>query len=189
LSRRIALFGGSFDPFHLGHFLIGRLAWENFRLDEVIYLPCAQSPLKKYQPVAPAADRLRWLKQSLVGQRWAKVSNWEIGRSGVSYSIDTAAQWKKKMPSAKLFWIMGSDQWRALPDWKDFRKLARWVHFLVFPRPEKPKARSGISMSVLHCRFDVSSTEIRQRVQRRLSIRGLVLADSEDSIQRSRYYQ
>ena len=189
MSRRTALFGGSFDPFHLGHFLIGRFAWESLRLDEVIYLPCAQSPLKKFQPVASATDRLRWLKQGLRGQRWAKVSNWEISRSGVSYSIDTAAHWKRKAPSAKLFWIMGSDQWSVLPDWKDFRKLARWVHFLVFPRPEKPKAKRGISMSVLPCRFDVSSTEIRQRVQRHLSIRGLVSADIEDSIMKNRYYQ
>ncbi|MCX6946789.1 MAG: nicotinate (nicotinamide) nucleotide adenylyltransferase [Verrucomicrobia bacterium] len=189
MSRRIALFGGSFDPFHLGHFLLGRLAWESLRLDEVIYLPCAQSPLKKFQPVAPAADRLRWLKQGLLGQRWAKVSNWEIGRSGISYSIDTAAHWREMAPAAKLFWIMGSDQWSVLPDWKDFRKLARWVHFLVFPRPERPKARRGISMSVLPCRFDVSSTEIRQRVHRRLSIGGLVPARIEGAIEKSRYYR
>jgi nicotinic acid mononucleotide adenylyltransferase len=92
-------------------------------------------------------------------------------------------------PAAKLFWIMGSDQWSVLPDWKDFRKLARWVHFLVFPRPERPKARRGISMSVLPCRFDVSSTEIRQRVHRRLSIGGLVSARIEGAIAKSRYYR
>ena len=103
--------------------------------------------------------------------------------------MDTAAYWKKQVPHGVLFWIMGSDQWTALPQWKDFRRLARWVHFLVFPRPETPKHRPGIRMTILPVRFDLSSTEIRQRVMRGLSIRGLVLEDLEKSISESRSYQ
>ena len=144
----------------MGHFLIGRTAWESLRLDKVVYLPCAHSPLKSLQPKASAKERLSWLKKGLLGQKWAQVSDWEIKRSGVSYSVDTAAYWKRQVPHGALFWIMGSDQWRALPQWKDFRRLARWVHFLVFPRPETPKPRRGIRMTILPVRFDLSSTEI-----------------------------
>ena len=183
------MFGGSFDPFHLGHFLIGRTAWESLRLDKVIYLPCAHSPLKSFQPKASSKERLGWLKNGLSGQKWAQVSDWEIKRSGVSYSVDTAAYWKKQVPRGALFWIMGSDQWGALPQWKDFRRLARWVHFLVFPRPQTPKPRRGIRMTVLPVRFDLSSTEIRKRVMRGLSIRGLVLEGLEKSISESRSYR
>ena len=183
------MFGGSFDPFHLGHFLIGRTAWESLRLDKVVYLPCAHSPLKSFQPKASPKERLSWLKKGLLGQKWAQASDWEIKRTGVSYSVDTAAYWKMQVPNGDLFWIMGSDQWRVLPQWKDFRRLARWVHFLVFPRPETPKPRRGIHMTILPVRFDVSSTEIRQRVIRGLSIRGLVLEGLEKSISESRSYR
>jgi nicotinate-nucleotide adenylyltransferase len=158
-------------------------------LDKVVYLPCAQSPLKSLKPKASAKERLIWLKKGLLGQKWAQVSDWEIKHSGVSYTVDTAAYWKKKIPQGTLFWIMGSDQWSVLPQWKDFRRLARWVHFLVFPRPETPKPRRGFRMTILPVRFDISSTEIRQRVMRGLSIRGLVLEDLEKSISESRSYQ
>ena len=183
------MFGGSFDPFHIGHFLIGRTAWESLRLDKVVYLPCAHSPLKSFQPKARTKERLSWLKKGLLDQKWAQVSDWEIKRSGVSYSVDTAAYWKRQVSNGDLFWIMGSDQWRVLPQWKDFRRLARWVHFLVFPRPETPKPRRGIRMTILPVRFDVSSTEIRQRVMRGLSIRGLVLEGLEKSVSESRSYR
>ena len=173
----------------MGHFLIGRTAWENLRLDKVVYLPCAHSPLKSSQPKASAKERLSWLKKGLSGQKWAQVSDWEIKQSGVSFSVDTAAYWKKKGPQAALFGSLGSDQWNLLPQWKDFRRLARWVHFLVFPRPENPKPRRGIRMTILPVRFDLSSTEIRQRVLRGLSVRGLVLEDLEKCICESRSYR
>ena len=189
MNRRIGLFGGSFDPFHLGHFLIGRLAYESLRLHHIVYLPCAQSPLKKVQPLATASARIGWLRQGLSSESWARVSSWEIDRKGPSFSVDTAACWRKKFPEAALFWIMGSDQWKVLPQWKDFQKLARWVHFLVFPRPETPKARRGVSMSILSCRLDLSSTEIRARVKRRLSIRGMVPAEIMRSVNQSRSYR
>ena len=82
MNRRIGLFGGSFDPFHLGHFLIGRLAYESLRLHHIVYLPCAQSPLKKVQPLATASARIGWLRQGLSSESWARVSSWEIDRKG-----------------------------------------------------------------------------------------------------------
>ena len=158
-------------------------------MDKVVYLPCAHSPLKSSQPKASAKERLSWLKKGLSGQKWAQVSDWEIKRSGVSFSVDTATYWQKKAPQGALFWIMGSDQWSLLPQWKDLRRLARLVHFLVFPRPENPKPQRGIRMTILPARFDLSSTEIRQRVLRGLSIRGLVLEDLEKCICKSRSYR
>jgi nicotinate-nucleotide adenylyltransferase len=162
---------------------------EKFCLDEVVCLPCAQSPLKNNRPIASTLERLRWLKKGLAGERWAKVSSLEIARPGTSYSVDTASYWRKKNPNAKLFWIMGSDQWKVLPQWKDFKKLARWVHFLVFPRPVPPKKRSGIRMSPLPVRFDLSSTQIRHRLKKGLSIRGMVLPQIERLVQESRSYR
>jgi nicotinate-nucleotide adenylyltransferase len=162
---------------------------EKFRLDEVVCLPCAQSPLKNNRPIASALERLRWLKKGLAGERWAKVSSLEVERAGASYSVDTASHWREKSPNAKLFWIMGSDQWKVLPQWKEFKKLARWVHFLVFPRPILPKSRKGIKMSLIPARFDLSSTQIRHRLKQGLSIRGMVLPQIEKLVQESRSYR
>jgi nicotinate-nucleotide adenylyltransferase len=189
LTTKIALFGGSFDPFHLGHFLVARMAWECFSLNQVVFLPCAQSPLKSFQPLAPDAKRLDWLKSGLKGQGWAKVSPWEIDRRGISYSVETARHWKIKNPHAGLYWILGSDQWGQLPRWKNFSDLARLVHFLVFPRSEIPLKKPGVKMSVIPARFDISSTEIRMRLKKGLSIKGLVPCELEGQLKRSRFYR
>jgi len=162
---------------------------EKFRLDEVVCLPCAQSPLKNNRPIASALERLQWLKKGLAGERWAEVSSLEVERPGTSFSVDTASHWREKNPNAKLFWIMGSDQWKVLPQWKEFKKLARWVHFLVFPRPIPPKSRNGMKMSLIPARFDLSSTQISHRLKQGLSIRGMVLPQIEKLVQESRFYR
>lgn len=165
------------------------MAWERFSLNRVIFLPCAQSPLKSFQPLASDGKRMNWLKSGLKGQEWAKVSPWEIDRRGISYSVDTARHWKMKNPRAGLYWILGSDQWQQLPRWKNFSELARLVHFLVFPRPETPRKKSGVKMSVIPSRFDISSTEVRLRLKKRLSIKGLVPVELEGQLRRSRFYR
>jgi nicotinate-nucleotide adenylyltransferase len=132
---------------------------------------------------------LNWLKSGLKGQEWAKVSPWEINRHGISYSVEAARHWKMKHPRAGLYWILGSDQWKQLPRWKNFSDLARLVHFLVFPRPEIPRKKSGLRMSVIPARFDISSTEIRMRLKKGLSIKGLVPAELEGQLKRSRIYR
>jgi len=165
------------------------MAWEQFSLNRVIFVPCAQSPLKSFQPLAPDTQRLDWLKLGLKGQRWAEVSPWEINRRGISYSVDTARHWKKKDPHSVLYWILGSDQWQQLPRWKNFSDLARMVHFLVFPRPKIPRKKSGVRMSIIPVRYDISSTDIRVRLKKGLSIKGLVSAEIEEQLKRSRFYR
>ena len=186
---RIGLFGGSFDPFHLGHFLIARTAVESFGLQKVIFLPCAQSPLKKNRPVASDQARVGMLKQGLRGQAWAEVSDWEIRRGGVSYTVDTVNAMARKFPGRDLIWIMGSDQWRLLPAWKDPKELGRKLRFLVFPRPQRPRARRGFCMREIPLRLDISATEIRKRIRKAKTIEGLVLPPVEALIRRQRWYR
>ncbi|NDI16649.1 MAG: nicotinate (nicotinamide) nucleotide adenylyltransferase [Verrucomicrobia bacterium] len=143
MRRRTALFGGTFDPFHLGHFLIARTAREIFSLDQVVFLPCSQSPLKAVRPIASDRARLGWLRAGLKGERWASVSSWEIDRHGPSYSVEAARHWKALEPKGELYWILGSDQWSTLPRWKSFEELGGLVKFLVFPRPEVAQVVSG----------------------------------------------
>lgn len=189
MSLRIGLFGGSFDPFHTGHFLIARAAQEEFRLHQVVFLPCAHSPLKRIRPVAGDQARLAMLRRGLMGQRWAKVSDWEIKQGGVSYTIDTVRSWKHSHPNDHLFWIMGSDQWDLLPSWKAPQELKKALTFLVFPRPERPHPRRGFQMKMIPLRIDISATDIRHRIRRKLSIEGLVLPPVATLCRQHRWYR
>ncbi len=189
MKRKTALFGGTFDPFHVGHYLIALAAHEIFSLNQVIFLPCAQSPLKSARPIASDQSRLGWLRSGLKGESWAKVSSWEVDRQGPSYSVEAARHWKSLEPKGELFWILGSDQWSTLPRWKNFKELGDLVKFLVFPRPEIAQPLARMKMKSIPLRLDISATDIRGRLQRGLSVRGLVLPSVEQSLLRSGVYR
>ncbi len=129
------------------------------------------------------------LRRGLRGQAWAKVSDWEIRRKQISYTVDTIKAWVRRYPRAAFFWIMGSDQWMALAFWKEPQELRRSLHFLVFPRPEKPRVRRGFWMREIPLRLDVSATDIRMRLRKKLPIQGLVLPGVEQMILRKRWYR
>jgi len=139
--------------------------------------------------VAGDLARIKMLRAGLRGQGWAEVSDWEVRRGGVSYTIDTILAWKEREPDCSLFWIMGSDQWAQLPSWKNPQELRRRARFLVFPRPERPRKRAGFSMKEIPFRIDLSATEIRQRIMRRQEIRGMVLPPVEILIRRNGWYR
>ena len=129
------------------------------------------------------------LRKGLQGQRWAEVSDWETRQGGVSYTVDTVRAWQRKHTRASLYWIMGSDQWNLLPSWKEAQVLRKMLRFLVFPRPDSPRGRRGFRMRQIPLRLDISATEIRHRIQRKLPLAGLVLPPVERLIQNNRWYQ
>jgi len=168
---------------------MARTARELFRLRKVVFLPCAHSPLKRVCPMAGDRARLAMLRKGLQGQGWAEVSDWEIRQGGVSYTVDTVRAWTRRYPRASLFWIMGSDQWKLLPSWKQPRELREHLEFLVFPRPHSPRPRRGFRMQAIPRRLDISATELRQRLRKRLPVTGLVLPAVETLIRKGRWYR
>lgn len=139
--------------------------------------------------MAPDSSRLAMLRKGLQGQPWAEVSDWEIRRQGVSYTVDTVRAWARMHPRSSLAWILGSDQWDLLPSWRDPGELGRRLLFLVFPRPHLPRARKGFRMKTIPMRLDLSATEIRGRIKKRLSIEGMVLPAVQAMIQKHRWYR
>ena len=116
--RKIGLFGGTFDPVHLGHVHLADLARRSLELDEVRFIPCQISPHKTgTRPASPAA-RLEMLKLATAGLPWAVVDDIELTSGGPNFSYLTAEKLHRKFPDDRLFWIMGGDQWAALPTWK-----------------------------------------------------------------------
>src|SRR5437660_10399831 len=97
---RFALFGGSFDPVHLGHLLVAQAAREELGLTRLFFIPAAQSPFKPERQPTPAKERLRLLRLALAGKDWCEIDEQEIKRGGVSYTIETARDYARRLPQA-----------------------------------------------------------------------------------------
>ena len=190
---RLGIFGGTFDPVHLGHLLLARDALEQGRLDAVLFVPCAQSPLKSRRALASDAHRLAMLKAALRGEPRFWLSRCELDRPGPSYSVDTAREIRAAFPHAQLFWLIGRDQWEQLDQWRDPAELRRLVRFIRFPRGgAEPPSRARRNPRVLDLphprRVDISATEIRRRLKSRLPIDHLVPDAVAARIRRHRLY-
>jgi nicotinate-nucleotide adenylyltransferase len=192
---KIGFLGGSFDPVHHGHLVAARDAREACALDRVIFVPAAQAPLKPAAVCAPAADRLAMLRAAVAGEQGFAVSDHELRRGGVSYTVDTARFFQAEFPGARLFWIIGTDQLAQLPHWKDLPALARQVEFIVITRPGYVWRRpAGLPRALrLHrCAghtAGVSSTELRARAGAGLPLNWLAPEKVVAHIRRRRLYR
>ena len=157
----IGLFGGTFDPVHLGHIHLAKLAKEALALDEVRFLPCPISPHKSGTAPASGEDRCKMLRLATAGLAWAVVDDFELRQTGPAYSYLTAEALAEKFPAARLFWIMGGDQWDSLPDWKNPERLAGKVEFIVRARGKQPQPRDGYRLHIVQGDHPASATEIR----------------------------
>ena len=163
-SRKIALFGGTFDPVHLGHIHLADTAKTVLALDEVRFLPCRISPHKSGNAPTAAAERLEMLRLATKDLPWAVVDDFEVQREGPSFSWQTAEAMKARFPNDRLFWIMGTDQWDVLPSWAQPQRLAACVEFIVFGRGNPPQPRDGYISHVVEGGHPASATAIREAI-------------------------
>ncbi len=180
---RLGLFGGSFDPPHVGHLLVAQDALAALRLDRLLVIPAAQQPLKD-QHATSATHRLAMARACFAGVSGIEVDSVEIERGGLSYMVDTVEAVHRRWPAAELHLLVGRDVLPTLPRWHDVDRLLRMVHLVVFTRETAPDTRplpineethSGIVAEYLATRrVDISSTEVRSRVRDGRSIRGFV---------------
>lgn len=174
---RLGLFGGSFDPVHLGHLLVAQAAREEVQLTRLYFIPAAQSPFKPASPPASPGDRLALLRLALAGHTDYEIDDQEVTRGGISYSIDTVRDFVRRFPGAELFYLIGGDHVSLLPQWREAHELARLVTFIVIPRPGKPLASLPPpfrGQPLQGFPLGVSSSEIRARVRAGKSISYLV---------------
>jgi nicotinate-nucleotide adenylyltransferase len=164
--RRVALFGGTFDPVHAGHLAVAEAAVRGCQLDQVVFLPCHQSPHKlDRSPSASAEHRLAMLELVTADLAWARVSDEELRRAPPSFSWQTAEHFHRELARAgggRLFWILGSDQWRTLPDWARPERLAELLEFIVVPRGGHPRTElPGFRATWLDLEHPASATALR----------------------------
>ena len=189
--ERLGLFGGSFDPVHLGHLFVAEAAREELKLKRLCFIPAAQSPFKPGRQPAPASERLRMLRLALAGRPWCEVDDQEIRRGGVSFTIDTLRAYAARYPDAELFYLIGADHVAQLPQWREAAELARLAQFVVIPRPGQtdipfPAPFRGLSLRGFP--LGVSSSQIRERVMAGLPIGHLTPPAVAEAIANNRLY-
>jgi nicotinate-nucleotide adenylyltransferase len=182
---RVGLFGGSFDPIHLGHLLIAESVRESASLDSVCFLPTAMAPHKQGQGVSPAKQRVEMLQLALAGFEEFLIDTMEIDRGGVSYTVDTLEALRESRPEDDLFLIMGGDALAELPTWKSPERICQLATPIVVARPGAPPIDLDVirplveparlaeveSLRVTLPLIEMSSTDLRRRVAERKSIR------------------
>jgi nicotinate-nucleotide adenylyltransferase len=186
---KLGLLGGSFNPIHHGHLVIATRAAETLRLDRVILVPTAISPLKEGVRLASPRDRLAMVRLAARGNPLLGISDLEVRRGGVSYTVDTLRELKRRT-RARLFLILGADAARLLPEWKAVDEVLRLAALAVFARPGQTLPPGLPKGHIVNAPLlEISGTEIRERVRRGLSIRYLVPDAVERYIGRKGLYR
>jgi nicotinate-nucleotide adenylyltransferase len=189
--QRLGLFGGSFDPVHLGHLLLAQTAREELELTRLYLIPAAQSPFKPERRPTPAGLRLQMLRLALAGSDWCELDEQEIRRGGVSYTIDTVRDYAGRFPQAQLFYLIGADHIAQLPKWREAEELARRVEFVVIPRPgqsQEPLPAPFRGRCLAGFPLAVSSSQIRERVKAGRPIEPLTPPAVAEAIHNNRLY-
>jgi len=170
------------------------VAWaarEEARLDRVIFVPANVSPFKQGHTHAAAILRLRMLRLALAGLDWCTVSELEVLREGVSYSVDTIRAIAAEWPEASLFFVIGADNLADLSQWRDINSIQEMVEFLVIPRPgiEVAAVPPGIQCrSLKGWPLALASSQVRQRVANGLPVEHLVPAAVAEVIRNNQLY-
>lgn len=189
--RRIGIYGGSFDPVHLGHLLVAQAAREELNLERLFFIPAAQSPFKQESTPVPGPIRARLLRLALAGKSWCEVDEQELRRAGVSYTVDTLRDYATRFPGVELFYLVGADNVPTLPQWRAAEELAQRAQFVVIPRPGQPEMPLPAPFRGTTLRgwpLGVSSSDIRARLRAGLAIEHLVPAAVAEAIRNNQLY-
>lgn len=213
-KKRIGLFGGTFNPIHLGHLRGAEEIREAFGLEEVIFIPSAIPPHKAPEEIIDARHRVEMVRLAIASNPFFSLSEIELSRPGKSYSIDTIRYFCDASGDA-FFFIVGGDAFVEIETWKDYQNLFSLCHFIVMARPgfektpvasQLPKALntafqydletklwvhlSGYCLYFKEISFlDISSTKVRELIERGESVKYLVPAAVETYIHQNRLYR
>ena len=220
--RKIALFGGSFDPIHAGHMAVARAAQRRFHLDQIIFIPCGRAPHKQHHTLAAFPHRYAMVSLAVAERAGFVASLAEAGSdlSGrqVFYSVDTVRHFRHVFhhPGDRLYFILGTDSFLEIPTWRDYETLLDSCDFIVASRPGfrmdalrlvippelfgRTDASASLDSRAIRLRrtcvhsldtvtSHVSATDLRRRMHRGRSIRGLVPARVEEYILKQALYR
>lgn len=173
-SKKTGLFGGTFNPPHIGHLLIAKRIKDEFNLDKIIFVPAYCPPHKKPNNIIDAKYRLNMIELLINNEQNFIVSDFEIKKPTVSYTIDTVKYFINYFPEQELFFIVGSDNFYYIETWKDYKNLLHIVNFIIYIRQGftrkkiLEKHKNIINEKIFWSGqkyIDISSSEIRTRIR------------------------
>lgn len=180
MSRRIGLFGGSFDPVHDAHLALARQALDELQLDQLRWVPAGHA-WQKARALTPAAQREAMLRLAIAGESRFAIERCELLRPGPSYTLDTVRELQAAEPDALCFLVIGEDQYRNLHSWHGFEQLLQRVTLAVAQRPGSggasdvdPRVRAARRVPLALPPMDVCASDIRARVAAGQDIAALV---------------
>lgn len=188
---RLGVFGGSFNPPHLGHLLVAEQAREALTLDRILWMPASTSPLKS-APNASPQDRLRMVEIAVAGNPSFQVSKVELERGGLSYTVDTL-QHLRDTQSSELVLIIGADSLMSFGKWREPERILSMATVVVYPRPGypidalSPELKRVVTLLETPL-VDISSTSIRERCRDGRSVRYMVQPGVLDYITGNKLY-
>lgn len=194
-QKKVALFGGTFNPVHNGHIFICKQIMSQFGIDEIIFIPTGDPPHKRNIKVASKEDRYTMLKLALSNYDNFKISRIEIDRDGLTYTVDTLNELKKVYSDHyEFYYIIGADTLIDLISWKNYRSVFKLTKFIVVGRPEIEDSTVDNYIDYYTNKFNgsifktntvgphISSTDIRTRIMRGLSVKYLIPDNVEQYI-------
>jgi nicotinate-nucleotide adenylyltransferase len=187
---RLGVYGGSFDPPHLGHLVAASDACDALGLDRVLWVPSARHPLKEGRVRTPAALRLEMVRAAIAGDPRFEADDLELRREGPSYTVDTLRALRGRHPGAALFLLAGADLLAELPRWHAPEEVLRLATLAVLTRggASLPEGCALPARAVEITRVDVSATEVRRRAAAGRTIRYLVPEAVRAIVERERPY-
>lgn len=187
---KLGVFGGTFDPPHIGHLIAAQDALLLLELDRVLFIPARTPPHKLHGNVSTAELRLRMIQAATTDNACFEVSDVELRRDGPSYTVDTLRELRTSHAGAELYLLLGVDQVREFHTWHQPNEVLRQAHLVMLTRGgvEQPPKSDIVERRVPVTRIDVSSTMIRQRVAAGQSIQYLVPRAVEKIIAAERLY-
>ena len=135
-KRRIAFYGGTFDPVHLGHLAVAKVVSRIFEIDELLFVPAWVAPHKRMREVTPAIHRYAMLALGTQDDRQLKISRFELEAPDRSYTVETLAHFEADLAgTAELFFVMGADSWSEIRTWREWERLLMMTNHIVVTRP------------------------------------------------------
>ncbi len=179
-AHRIGVFGGTFDPPHLGHAIVAGEVADALALDRLLWVPASIPPHKTGRIITPGAVRRRLVEAAVAHDPRFELCDLELERGGVSYTVDTLRRLKADHPGWSLSLVLGSDLAGGLPSWKEPRSVFELAELVVISRAGtgagsgRGVPAAGSIRAVQVTPVDISSSKVRERVRQGLSVRDMV---------------
>ncbi|AUX12296.1 nicotinate-nucleotide adenylyltransferase [Latilactobacillus sakei] len=187
--QQVGIMGGTFNPPHLGHLIMAEQVGTQLGLDKVLFMPDATPPHVDTKKTLPAKHRVEMVKRAIADNPLFELSMVEIERGGVSYTYDTIVALKKQYPNTDFYFIIGGDMVDYLPTWHRIDDLVQLVQFVGIQRTGYSRQTPYPVLWVDAPLVDISSTQIRNKVQQGCSIRYLVPTKVADYIEEEGLYR